>query len=181
MRILKKILIGLGALIVLLFIISIFLPSTVHVERTVEIKAKAPAIYSLVNTPSTYDRWMPWNKIDPGMKKQFFGPASGVGAGYSWESDNREVGNGSLTITESRPDFVKSFMDFKENGTGTGGFILNEENDKTRVTWTMDSKFEGNFFKAAIGKYMGLFMDKMVGPSFEQGLNDIKKIAESQP
>jgi effector-binding domain-containing protein len=43
----------------------------------------------------------------------------------------------------------------------------------------MDSKMTGrNLFRSFVGKYMGLFMDKMVGPDFEQGLDSLKSISE---
>lgn len=180
MRIIKYIFFGLLVLTGLLLLISVFLPKQVHVERSETIKAEAAVIYSLVNNPKTYNDWMPWNKMDKAMQIAFTGPQTGVGAGYSWKSEKREVGSGSLRITEnSENEFVKLAMDFHENGNGTGEFMLKPVNGNTKVTWSMNSKFTGNFFKTAIGKYMGLFMDKLVGPSFEQGLNDIKKIAES--
>ena len=48
------------------------------------------------------------------MKRDYRGPASGVGAQYAWEG-NKEIGQGSMEITESNPsskvtmrlDFIK--------------------------------------------------------------------------
>jgi len=32
-----------------------------------------------------------------------------------------------------------------------------------------------------VGRYVGLMMDGMIGPSYEQGLSDLKAILESAP
>ena len=104
MTLIKRILWGLGALILLLILVSFFLPSTVHIERTKVIKAPPATVFSLVNNLRTYDDWMPWNRKDPNMHQTFGDKDSGTGASYSWTSTDKEVGNGTLTITESVPD-----------------------------------------------------------------------------
>ena len=44
----------------------------------------------------------------------------------------------------------------------------------TRVTWTMNGDMGGN----PVYRWMGLFMDKMVGPDFDAGLANLKALAE---
>ena len=180
MSLIKRILWGVAALLLLLILVSFFLPGTVHIERSKVIKAPPATVFSLVNNLRTYDDWMPWNRKDPGMQQTFGDKDAGAGASYSWTSTDKEVGNGTLTITESVPDQkVLTSLDFGDMGTSIGGWVLSPQDSGTRIVWYMDSKMTGkNIFHSLVGKYMGLFMDKMVGPDFEQGLDSLKSISE---
>jgi len=178
MRILKRLLVFLVVLIVLLIIVAFFLPKNVHVERTVASKASPEAVYGYLNNLKTYDEWMPWNKIDPNMKKTWGDKSEGTGAWYSWTSDNSSVGKGKLTITESQPaNSVKTSLDFEGQGTSMGGWNITPDGAGSKVTWYMDMNMGNN----PMARWAGLFMDKMIGPQFESGLNEVSKLAESTP
>jgi hypothetical protein len=54
----------------------------------------------------------PRGKIDPAMKQAYEGAPVGTGAIYTW-SGNNEVGEGRMTIIESRPsDFIRIKLEF---------------------------------------------------------------------
>jgi hypothetical protein len=54
----------------------------------------------------------PWGKIDPAMKRTYEGAPSGTGAVYTW-TGNAQVGEGRMTLTESRPsDLIKIKLEF---------------------------------------------------------------------
>ncbi len=178
MKTLKKVLLILGILILLIVIVGFCLPSKVHVERSIIIKAPVNMAYEQVNTLKNWENWSPWHKIDPKMGLTYAGPASGKGASYSWTSTNGSVGNGTLTITDNMPDsFVNTDMDFKEHGKGTAGFTFLKTPDGTKVTWAMNSDMGMN----PIAHYFGMMMDKMIGSEFEKGLNNMKDIVEKMP
>src|SRR5262249_32418786 len=104
---------------------------------------------------------------------------SGVGAGLFW-SGNSQVGEGRMTITESRPsELIRIKLEFLKpwKAENTAEFTFKPENGGTSVTWSMFGK------QKFLGKVMCLFMnmDKMVGGDFERGLAQIKAVAESAP
>jgi uncharacterized protein YndB with AHSA1/START domain len=76
-------------------------PDAFHVQRSATIKAPPEKIFQFINDFRRWDSWTPYNK-DPAMKKTYNGSASGKGAAYAWDG-NREVGRGSIEITESSP------------------------------------------------------------------------------
>jgi hypothetical protein len=174
---LKKILVGLAALIVVLVIAIVTRPADFRVTRSAVIPAPASAVFSQVNDLKNWEAWSPWAKIDPKMTQSYSGPRAGKGAVSMW-SGNAEVGEGKMTITESRSnelvrfrlDFVKPF-----ESTCDSEFTFKPEGNNTAVTWTMNGK--NNF----IGKAISLFMDcdKMVGGQFEKGLADLKTLVEA--
>lgn len=175
MKILKRIGLGLLAVIVLLLLISFFLPSKVHVERSLTMKAPPEVVFQQVNTLKNMEKWSPWHKLDPNMQLTYSGPAEGVGAKYAWKSDKRDVGSGSYTITESKPDSViRTEMNFGDMGISHGSYHFAKTADGgTNVTWGMESDMGHN----PIAKYFGLFMDKMVGPDFDKGLQSMNEEA----
>lgn len=181
MKFIKRLLTGILALVLVLFVVSFFLSPKSHVERSATINASPDSVFAVLNNIKTYNSWMPWNQLDPNMKTNFFGPESGVGAGYSWESSHDNVGSGKLAIVTSQPgQLVATSMDFGENGTAMGGWKLSPAGGGTQVTWFMDSEVSGNILMKAVGKYFNLFMDKMVGPDFEKGLGNLKKVTEKK-
>jgi Polyketide cyclase / dehydrase and lipid transport len=180
---LKKILLGIVVMLVVLIAVCLVLvmmqPAHYQVERSATINAPATAVFPLVNDFHKWDSWSPWAKLDPAMKTNFAGPAAGTGASYSWVG-NSEVGEGKMTITESRPtDLVKIKLEFIKPFAATSDtvFTFAPSGNATNVKWTMAG--DNNF----IGKAFSLFMnmDKMIGADFEKGLAQMKTVAESTP
>ncbi len=173
----KKILIGIGAIVVILLAVIATRPSIYHVDRSITITAPADVVFAQVVDFKNFGAWSPWDKLDPNMKKTFDGPERAVGASYTWVG-NDEVGEGQMTITELREnefvgqklEFIKPFASVAESS-----FTLVAERENTTLTWAMDGK---NDF---LGKAFGLMMDmdKMIGADFEKGLASLKTIAEA--
>lgn len=170
---LKKILIGLAVIIAIFLIVAATRPADFRVERSRTIAAPAAALFDQVNDHKKFQKWNPWDKMDPSSKTTYTGADSGVGAVASWVGEM--VGEGSATITESKPgELVRQRMDWKKpmEGVSTVDFTFKAEGDKTTVTWAMYGK--NNF----MGKVMSMFMDceKICGPEFEKGLADLEKV-----
>jgi hypothetical protein len=175
---LKFILLGLVAVLAILAVVISLRPEDFRVSRSATIAAPAPVVFEQVNDLHKWDAWSPWAKVDPNAKQTFGGPAAGVGSSFHW-SGNNQVGEGTMTITESRPnELVRMNLEFVRpfKGTNTVDFTFQPQAGQTLVTWTMTGK--NNF----IGKTIGLFMDceKMCGDQFEKGLADIERVAEAK-
>jgi effector-binding domain-containing protein len=177
MKILKALLIIIVLCVVAAIIAGITAPSHVHVERSITIDAPFEAIYQPINDLKQWESWSPWHKMDTTMQVTYGSISEGLGASYRWDSKNGNVGKGELTITHSSNDSICTAMNFMENGIGTGKFSFSPAEKGIHVTWSMESDMGANPFK----KLFGYLMDKMVGPVFEKGLNDLKTIAEKSP
>ncbi|HRH65211.1 MAG TPA: SRPBCC family protein [Bacteroidia bacterium] len=176
MKILKNIVLILVFLIVALVIVGLLMPSSRHMERSVNVSAKPETVFSYVNDLKKWNSWSPWFKMDPNSKMVFSEPAAGSGANYTWDSENANVGKGKLTIEESIPsELVKTKIEFEGMEDSHAYFKLEPEGESTKVTWAFDSNMGNNpFFRL-----MGLMMDKMMGKIFEDGLADLKKVSEA--
>jgi hypothetical protein len=173
----KSTLLVVAALIAVLLIYAGTRPDTFRVERSARIQAPPERLHALINDMHAFNTWNPYARKDPAMKGSYTGPASGTGAAYAWESD--EVGTGSLQIIDSpapgavamRLDFIKPF-----EAHNTAAFTIQPDAGATRVTWAMHGPVP------YVGKVMHLFfdMDKMVGKDFEDGLANLKTLAEAR-
>jgi hypothetical protein len=115
-------------------------------------------------------------KMDPAMKRTYSGAASGKGAVYAWEGNNK-VGEGRMEITDvSPPSKVTIKLDFVKpiEGHNIAEFTLEPKGESTNVTWAMYGP------SAYIAKVIGVFvsMDSMIGKDFETGLANLKTVAE---
>ena len=176
---LAKILVALAVVVAGLAVVIALQPSDFRVSRTATIAAAAPVVFAQVNDFRSWTAWSPWAKLDPAMKQTCEGAPAGTGAIYTWVG-NREVGEGRMTIVESRPsDLIRVKLDFVKPlaGTSVAEFTFRPEGDRTAVTWTMTG--EKNFVAKAI--HLVLSMDRMIGDQFEKGLAAMKTVAEAAP
>jgi uncharacterized protein YndB with AHSA1/START domain len=174
MRIVKWILIVLVALAAVLVGGGYLLSPKFTVVRSVTINAPADKVYPLVADPRGWKQWSVWNRRDPTMQIDYFGPASGAGAGWSWKS--KSEGDGKMTFTAAEPGrqvvYELYFPDF--GTTSRGDLTLAPEGTGTRVTWTMNGDMGAN----PLFRWFALNADSMVGKDFEGGLAGLKEVAE---
>lgn len=168
------------AIIILVIIAAVLVyaatkPDTFRIERSINIKATPEKIAPLINDFHNMQAWSAWEKVDPAMQRTYSGADSGVGAQYAWQG-NKDIGAGSMEITESTPTKIAMNLDF------TAPFEAHN-----KVEFTLTPNGDGSTVNHAmfgpspyISKLMGLVfsMDKMVGTKFEEGLAALKTMAE---
>jgi Polyketide cyclase / dehydrase and lipid transport len=186
MRLLLRLFGLLLLLLVVLVALAFALPDRAHVERSITIARPQSQIYLLMSNLRRFNEWSPWYARDPQASYTFSGPESGVGAKLSWSSRQRDVGEGSQTIIAVAPDEAIALqLDFGPMGQPKARYELRTVNSETLVTWSLDSELplhlDGRFGWNLVGRYMGLFMDRMVGPDFEHGLENLRALANTFP
>ncbi len=174
---LKTILIVIVVAIVAVLAFAATRPGDFVVTRTAQINASPEKLEAMVSDFRQWGAWSPWEKIDPGMKRTYGGPASGVGSTYAWVGDDK-VGSGGMEITKVARGrevifdlhFIKPFR-----ADNVGRFTFEPQGAGTKVTWSMSGK------NPYVAKLMGLVfnMDQMIGKDFETGLANMKAAAEN--
>mgnify|MGYP003381800399 CR=1 FL=1 len=151
-------------------------PDSFRIERSITIQSTPEKIFPLINDFHQWESWSPWEGIDPQINRIYSGAQEAKGAIYDW-SGNKNIGRGRMEITESVPpsritiklDFITPF-----EAHNAVDFVLTPQGNTTLVTQAMygPSPF--------ISKLMGLFfsMEKMVGEKYEEGLTNLKRMAE---
>jgi hypothetical protein len=166
-------LLGLAAVLVLA---GFILPGHYRVERTAAIAAGPDAIFPLIGDLRAWPRWGVWFRRDPAMRIAYSPSTTGVGAWSEWKSESQ--GDGRMTVTSVRApalfEYRIEFAGMASRGTmvlspGAGG--------STRVTMGM----EGNLGRNPVNRWLGLFMDRMVGPDFDAGSRTSGRRARRRP
>ncbi len=170
----KRILIGVIGLVLLFAAVGLALPSKFRVERSVTIAAPAEKVYGLIAAPREWKRWSVWNQRDPNMQLQYAGPDSGAGASWSWRSASE--GNGEMEFTEAVPGQQLAYrLSFPDFGMQSKGLLrIEPQASGVRVSWSNEGEMSAN----PVNRWFGLFMDRLVGPDFEAGLANLKRLAE---
>ena len=143
-------------------------------SRSTRIEAPPAHVHALLDDFREWQKWSPWEGLDPDMGREYTGPDHGVGSRYRW-SGNKLAGEGQMEITESTPATVvvdlQCLKPFK--ATNVTSFSLVPSGGGTDVTWTMTGR------RSAVMSVMGrLFFDKAIGGDFEKGLAALKQEAE---
>ncbi len=177
MKTIIKVLCWLGGIIVLLVIISFFLPRTYKVERTTMIKAGPEVIYGLTMNFAQWHLWVPWTKeMDPTAVFEMKGPAGQLGTSWSW--NGKKMGEGTMVSSELVPGKRVAYDLAFDHGKykSKGSIEIEQAGDSCKVSWND----QGDLGYNPMARYMGLFMDRMMGPDFEKGLASLKKVAEAR-
>jgi uncharacterized protein YndB with AHSA1/START domain len=168
------------AIVVIVLVVAVLAlaaskPDTFQVQRSITIQAPPDAIYPLISDWHNFLSWSPFEK-DPGMKRSFKGVASGKGAIYEWDGNNK-VGAGRIEIIEAAAPsrlVMQLNMIRPMKAQNTVEFTLAAKGGTTDVTWAMQGK------ASFVAKLMSLVMncEKMCGSQFEEGLAKLKRVAE---
>ena len=173
----KKILLALLLIVVVFIIVVAMRRADFQITRSTTIAAPAVVVFAQVNDFHKWDAWSPWAKLDLKMKQTHEGASAGPGAIYMW-SGNKDVGEGRMTLTESRAnELVRIKLEFLKPfpTINTTEFSFKPEGTQTAVVWSMTGT--NNFMAKAFCMFVN--MDKMVGGDFEKGLVQLKTVAEA--
>ncbi|MCM5679746.1 SRPBCC family protein [Schlegelella sp. S2-27] len=167
-----------AALFIGVLIYAATLPDTFRIERSTTIDAPPATVHPYINDFHRWTAWSPWEKKDPAMQRTHSGAPAGKGAVYAWDG-NSDVGQGRMEIVESNePSRVQIQLDFLKpfEAHNTAEFTLAPAGSGTLVTWSMHGP------APYLSKLMQVFvsMDRMVGPDFEAGLANLKRVAEQR-
>ena len=171
------VLIGVAAVIGLVLVVAATRPSTMDVRRSTSIQAPPDRIYPLIEDFHNWGSWSPWEKLDPAMKKTFSGATRGRGAIYEWDGNNK-VGAGRMEITETTaPSRITVRLDFIRpmRNEGTTLFTIEPSGASSTVAWRMTGPVP--FPSKVFGLFVNL--DALIGKDFEEGLANLKALAES--
>jgi hypothetical protein len=152
------------------------MPDTFRVQRALDITAPPERIYPILSDMRRSIEWSPYEKKDPDMKRTFGGPATGKGATYEWDGDSN-VGAGRIEIADvSPPNKVTLKLDMLRpfEASNTVDYTIEPKGNASTVTWSMHGPMPYP------SKVMCVFfdIDKMVGTDFEEGLKNLKAVAE---
>ncbi|WP_406825854.1 SRPBCC family protein [Pedobacter sp. KACC 23697] len=155
---------------------SFFLPKSYSVNRTITILAPDSIIYKNIADYHEFYKWNAWSKMDPQAKITITGTVAQPGHLYQWNGE--KSGTGQMLINKvavnKMVDMELKFIKPMES-VAKNRFDIEKVENGNKVTWTMSGESKG-----IINKWFCLFMDKMIGKDFEEGLKFLKEKSEKR-
>ena len=148
---------------------TLALPRHVTVERSATISADPSAVLALAASNVGYQSFNPYLTQDPTLKIDPFGPDTGVGSGFRFDGKD---GKGTQTVASLTKDRVIYAIDLGVLGKPTQSIHTTATTNGTIVTWKMQNDLGYN----PVFRVFGLFADGMMGPVFEQGLENLGRV-----
>lgn len=153
-----------------------------EVVRRVRVAAEPARVRALVEDLAAWQRWSPWEGLDPDLRRTYGGPAAGVGATYAW-AGNRKAGEGSIEVIGSTPEEVTMTLTFLKPFKAENRVVFELRPDVdvatgapvTDVAWRMSGRSTG--LAGLVGRLVP--MDRLVGGDFERGLARLRAAAEA--
>ncbi|MFZ0396804.1 MAG: SRPBCC family protein, partial [Methyloceanibacter sp.] len=171
-----RLILGLGALAVILLGVAFVLPQDVTIARSVVINAPESAVFPYLNNMHSFADWSPWAGRDPQLTVAYSGPEQGKGAKVEWTSSKPSVGTGSMEIVESSPN---RHIDLAVNFNGLDGTSYYEvvpSGSGSKVTWGFGYKSGTSPLK----RWKGLLLDRYVGAEYRDALAKLKDKIETE-
>lgn len=175
-------LISLAIVAVLFLIVGALLPSSRHLVEKTETNRKLTIVFDTLNSLRRFDDWNTLPLKDPRIQLKLSGPPSGVGARLDYSSQEKGVGEGSWTITESVPKRQISYavenperghnkrFTFKLEPTG-------RNNRNVEITQIYDVDYGWNI----LGRYSGMYVTRYVGDDMKMGLGRLTNALATVP
>ncbi len=177
-----EILISLAIVAALFLLVALVLPSSRHLNESVETNRKLTIVYDTLNSLRRFKTWNPLALRDPGMEYKLSGPDSGVGTRLDYSSDKPKVGQGSWEIVESVPNETITYA-ITNNQRGSDKRTTftfkptGRNNRNVEITQTYDVDYGFNL----LGRYAGLYVSRHVGDDIKFGLQKLSNMLASVP
>jgi effector-binding domain-containing protein len=165
------------SLLIITAALSMLMPTSQTVERTVTVNAPASVIYQQLIKLENFKKYSVWSQRDPSAKYILTGKDGAVGAATSWTGDPEISGDGKIEITgleENKKVNHKLNFTKPKKGSAESSFTLSELNGTTSVTW---------HFELATPRPWNIFnlfysLDRKTGKDFDEGLALLKSSIE---
>ncbi|HET7930275.1 MAG TPA: polyketide cyclase [Rhodanobacteraceae bacterium] len=165
---------------VLAVIVGLFLPSSAHIERSIQISHNPRHIFDVLNNFRRYQDYAGGELTaqDPATKFTLSGPAYGQGATISWSGSPGTVGDGSLVNKSGNIDITNKsevVWDLTNNWRGTNKVftvtvVPNQRQNVSTVTWSYDVDYGWNL----IARYSQLWIHGEPAATIQYGLDGLQ-------
>ncbi len=178
MRLVKMFLFVLLGLFAVVTIIGLLIPSSVKISRGVIVNADSSTLFRALSDVKHWNQWLPWITTDSGAIVQLSPVTNQPGSFFRWQGV-RYKSAGTISIKEIKQDEILLLHELQGMSKADGGFRIRSTGTKgevTEVLWYMEYKLKWYPWE----RFYGIFVDHIIGPAFEKGLEQLKNYAEQQ-
>lgn len=179
-KLLKVVGVFILSVIIISLIAALFVRKEYSLEVSEEIHRSKDDVFNYVLLLQNQEEYSVWALDDPATEISHKGTDGTVGFIYSWESDDKKVGQGEQEITHIEPGSrieheIRFIKPFKAVSHACFQIDKNESEEKTNLNWGISGKMKYPI------NLIFLFVDfeKNIKDDLETGLKQLKEILES--
>ena len=125
--------------------------------------------------------WSPFYALDPDADYSFSGEGPGAGQTMRWVSNNRDVGNGRMSIVSSADNQqIQSILELNDRATLNSQMEFRQANHQTTVVWQITGECGDGWINVPC-RYMNLILRGKIDTLLGDGLRRLKTLAEQLP
>lgn len=172
----KNVLFILILFVVGLAVLPLFLPKSMYVEEEFVFDAPIEKVYNHFNDLQKFTKFNTTTVADSTVVLNFSNPSYGEEAHYSWQSEIKEVGDGSVSIIETRTnEFIIYEVSYGDSEGNVSEVIFQRMNDEqTRVVWSFDSDEVGYPYQI-----LNYFRKGKVKNNLKESMENLNQILQS--
>lgn len=177
MRFIKMFLFVVTGLAIMLTIIGLIIPSNVKISRGIIVQAHSIKVYQQLSNVKDWGKWMPWVTANEGALVQTSPLTNQPGSFFKWKGLNHN-NSGTITLLSRSPNLITTKYELNGMNNSEGGFrirSLPNNLSQCEVQWFMEYKLKWYPWE----RFYGIFIDHIIGPSFDKGLQELKNYLES--
>ena len=159
-----------AAIIAATALVALLLPRKVVVTRCADVALSPEDVIARVASTEGFQMFNPYCTTDPDLQITPFGPAAGVGSGFEFTG---KEGKGTQTVTDVTATSVTHLIDLGAMGKPVQTIEAKATDNGARVIWSVTSDMGFN----PVFRIFGLFMDRMLGKTYELGLKNMAALA----
>ncbi len=157
------------------------LPDSLAVTRTIAISRPRASVFAMSNDLRIAKEWSPLYAQDPDADYAFGGDGPGAGQSMRWDSANREIGSGRMSIVNSSENqSIDSILEITNRATLNSHMQFQPTGGRTAISWTMTAECGLGAVNVPC-RYMNLIIRPMVERRMDAGLARLKALAEQLP
>ena len=179
---LLELLISFAIVAVLFLIVGVVLPSTRHLEESVETNRKMTIVYDTLNSVRRFKDWNPLVLRDPKMQIKLGEKQEGVGARLDFVSEQPAIGTGYWEITKTEPNKSVAYKieDAQRGGNKRTEFTLAPTGQRQRNVKITQS-YDVDYGWDILGRYAGMYVSSNVGDDIKLGLSRLSNMLATVP
>jgi hypothetical protein len=174
--------ISLLIVVVLFLLIGLTLPAKRSFSYSTETNRPMATVNDLLNGFARFKDWNPLLRHDPRIKLTVSGPTMGEGAKLSYASTDRAIGNGSWTITESKPgEMIRYALENDARGENKTMTIRLERTGQRKQNVMITQEYRVDYGWDLLGRYAGMYASRNVGDDIKRGLDKLSNLLATIP
>ncbi|MBK8808119.1 MAG: heme-binding protein [Bacteroidales bacterium] len=161
----------------LFWAISLFISKEISATSSIVVKSSSQVVFEKVNNVENWKNWNVWHKADTTMQITYGSVKIGERATYSWQSENKNAGSGTVVINKST---LLKEIEAEILINNANPFFVKYEFSETDSGIVIKASIKQNLKSNPILKFLKSGLQKTLTKGLDMGLQSLKQLCEGE-